>query len=59
MPFIPNNVITQVKNQNNSLSKQDIEILLDMIKKSNFLGENIEVIYNLIIKLQNQYLEIK
>ena len=41
----------------NQLSIQEIEILLSMIKRSNFLGEDIEHLYNLIVKLQNQYTE--
>ena len=41
----------------NQLSIQEIEVLLSMIKRSNFLGEDIEHLYNLIVKLQNQYIE--
>ena len=41
----------------NQLSIQEIEVLLSMIKRSNFLGEDIEHLYNLVVKLQNQYTE--
>lgn len=41
----------------NQLSQQEIEVLLSMIKRTTFLGEDIEPLYTLIIKLQNQYLE--
>jgi len=41
----------------NQLNVKEIEILLSLMKRSTFLGEDIEPIYNLIIKLQNQYLE--
>lgn len=41
----------------NQLSQQEIEVLLSMIKRTSFLGEDIEPLYNLIIKLQNQYIE--
>ena len=41
----------------NQLTVKEIEILLSMIKKTTFLGEDIEPLYNLIIKLQNQYIE--
>ena len=41
----------------NQLSIQEIEVLLSMIKRSNFLGGDIEHLYNLIVKLQNQYTE--
>ena len=42
-----------------SLTKQEIEVLLNMIRTNSFLGENVESVYNLVIKLQNQYLNIK
>ena len=38
------------------LNIQEIEILLSLIKRSSFLGEDVENLYNLVIKLQNQYL---
>lgn len=41
----------------NQLSVKEIEVLLSLIKRSNFLGEDIEPLYNMVIKLQNQYLE--
>jgi len=40
----------------NQLSQQEIEVLLSMIKRTTFLGEDIEPLYNLIIKLQDQYI---
>jgi hypothetical protein len=39
----------------NELSKQEIEYLLLLIKDSKFLGEHLEIVYNIVIKLQNQY----
>ena len=42
---------------NHQLTAKEIEVILSMIKKTTFLGEDIEPLYNLIIKLQNQYLE--
>ena len=41
----------------NQLSSQEIEVLLSMIKRTNFLGEDIEYLYNLVVKLQSQYTE--
>jgi len=41
----------------NQLSVQEIEVLLSMIKRTTFLGEDIEHLYNLVVKLQNQYTE--
>jgi glutathione peroxidase-family protein len=42
----------------NQLSKQEIEVLLSMIKRTTFLGEDLEPLYNLVIKLQEQYIEL-
>ena len=41
----------------NQLTIQEIEVLLSMIKRTTFLGEDIEPLYNLVAKLQNQYIE--
>ena len=41
----------------NQLSAKEIEVLLSMIKRTTFLGEDIEPLYNLVVKLQNQYIE--
>jgi hypothetical protein len=41
----------------NQLSAKEIEVLLSMVKRTTFLGEDIEPLYNLVVKLQNQYTE--
>lgn len=41
----------------NQLTAKEIEVLLSIIKKTSFLGEDIEPLYNMVIKLQNQYTE--
>ena len=41
----------------NQLTTMEIEVLLSMIKRTTFLGEDIEPLYNLTTKLQNQYKE--
>ena len=41
-------------NETDILNKQEIEILLSMIKRTTFLGEDIEPLYILVSKLQNQ-----
>jgi hypothetical protein len=41
----------------NQLTTQEIEVLLSIIKRTTFLGEDIEPLYNLIIKLQSQHTE--
>jgi hypothetical protein len=41
------------------LSKGEIEILLLLIKDSNFKGEHVEKIYSLVYKLQQYYVSSK
>ena len=38
-----------------SLTKQELEILLLMVKDATFRGEDVESIYNIVYKLQLQY----
>ena len=61
MAFIANNIQTinnkEIPLSPSQLNAKEIEILLSLIKVSTFLGEDIEIIYNMVIKLQNQYLE--
>ena len=45
--------------QDYSLNKSELEFLLLLIKKSMFLGEQLEEVYNTVYKLQQQYLDIK
>ena len=40
----------------NKLSKEELELLLALIKRSQFLGEHVEIVYNMVVKIQNQYL---
>lgn len=42
-----------------SLSQQDCLLLLDIIRKSSFKGENMEKIFNLTLKLQNVFVVLK
>jgi len=41
----------------NQLMVQEIEVLLSMIKRTTFLGEDIEPLYTLVLKLQKQHQE--
>ena len=38
-----------------SLSQVELEILLRTLKNSTFKGEAVEILYNLVLKLQNNY----
>jgi hypothetical protein len=42
----------------NQLNAQELALLIGIIKQTSFLGEHIELTYNTIIKLQNQYLQL-
>ena len=62
MAFTASNIQTPKNNTETPLSlsqlnAKEIEILLSLIKTSTFLGEDVEVIYNMVVKLQNQYLD--
>lgn len=41
------------------LTVQEYELLFEMIKTAKFEGKDVELVYNLILKLQNQYLNLK
>ena len=45
--------------QDYSLNKSELEFLLLLVKRSTFIGEQIEDVYNTVYKLQQQYLDIK
>jgi hypothetical protein len=42
----------------NQLNVQDLEFLLNTLKGVSIKGEQVEHFYNLIVKLQNQYLAL-
>lgn len=41
----------------NELLPQEIQSLLMLIKESTFKGEQVEIVYNIVYKLQQQYIE--
>ena len=52
--IVQSSVPVSVQNQ---LNAQELALLMDIIKQTSFLGEHIELTYDTIIKLQNQYLQ--
>jgi hypothetical protein len=56
------NPIKEVNNppllSKDGLDQKEITIILNLIKNTSFRGDNIETIYNLILKLQNQYAKL-
>jgi len=53
--------LQQVQQQTTQLqlSKGEVEALLTMIKSMNFRGDQIEDVYNLVLKLQEYYISLK
>ena len=49
--------ITETQNQLYQLNSNELALLIKMISQSTFEGNQIEIIYNTVIKLQNQFLE--
>jgi|TARA_R110000744_G_scaffold45687_2_gene101243 hypothetical protein len=46
----------QENTQHSSLSKQELEFLLALIKQVTFKGEDVELLYNVVSKIQQQYI---
>ena len=46
-------------NKELQLTKGEVEALLTMVKASNFKGEQVEDVFNLVLKLQEYYLALK
>ena len=58
MPFIGKNVNVPEKileNDPNRLSLEELQFILLLIRDSSFKGENVQTVYNTVLKLQNQY----
>ena len=37
------------------LNPQELASLLEILKRATFMGEQVEIVYNMVLKLQNQY----
>jgi hypothetical protein len=53
---LSNAIATPPVNEN-QLTAEEIEFLLNSLKTTHIMGEHVEMFYNMVIKLQNQYLE--
>jgi len=51
--------ISPQKSTPDSLEKQEIEFILNTIKESTFKGKDLDMLYKVVVKLQNQYVNIK
>jgi len=47
----------QPSSQDN-LEKKEIEFILNTIKDSTFKGEELDTLYKVVVKLQNQYVKL-
>jgi hypothetical protein len=54
---LQNNAVP-TQNSGVELSKPEIEALLTMIKVSTFQGDQVEYVYNLVLKLQQYYVRL-
>jgi hypothetical protein len=54
------NIVSPVKGDtittNNDLESEELMYLLHLLKETTFKGQDVEKIYNLILKLQNQFI---
>ena len=48
-------IISNKKEPDNSLTKDELEFLLIALKRASFTGDQLETLFNIVIKLQNQY----
>lgn len=48
----------QNKTEINQLDAAELQLALLILKQSTVRGEQVEIFYNMVIKLQNQYLEL-
>jgi hypothetical protein len=42
-----------------NLEKKEIEFILNTIKNSSFKGEDLDILYRVVVKLQNQYIKLE
>lgn len=56
MGIIDKIVTKQVAEDPNKLTTQEIQMALMLLKQSTIKGEQVELFYSLVVKLQNQFL---
>lgn len=57
MGVIDKLVKKEVVQDPNKLNAQEAQFALQLLKQSSIKGEQVELFYNLVVKLQNQFLE--
>ena len=48
-------IVSKTKEPDYSLTKEELEFVLLALKRATFTGEKLETVFNIVIKLQNQY----
>jgi len=48
-------IVNKTKEPDYSLTKEELEFVLLALKRATFTGEQLETVFNIVIKLQNQY----
>jgi hypothetical protein len=51
-------LLSTPKEQSLNLTKEEVEVLLIIVRDATFKGESVEKVYNLILKLQQHYTTI-
>jgi hypothetical protein len=51
--------VTKKDQDPNKLTQQELEYLLNTLKNTTLIGDQVEMFYNLVIKLQNQFIELQ
>jgi hypothetical protein len=51
------NAISTPPVNENLLSGEEMDFLLNALKTTTIMGEQVEMFYNMVVKLQNQYIE--
>ena len=52
-----NKTVEQLNQPANQLNTSELEFLLTILRTTTLTGEQVEMFYNMIVKLQNQYIE--
>lgn len=52
-----NKIVEQLNQPANQLNTSELEFLLTILRTTTLTGEQVEMFYNMIVKLQNQYIE--
>jgi len=56
---IPEEITQPIISPENNLDQTEITIILNLIKNTTFKGDSLETMYNLVLKLQNQFTNLK